>query len=122
MTLYAQWMPNDAYFDQPDKGDSEDDPFEISTAEQLILLASRVNDPRTESHQVFSDKYFKVMNDITFSYDGLGETESNFTAIGNDDDIRYFGGHFDGDGHTISGIRIYKGGEDREDNYQGLFG
>ncbi len=62
------------------------------------------------------------MNDITFSYDGLGETKSNFTAIGNDDDIRYFGGHFDGNGHTISGIRIYKGGEDREDNYQGLFG
>ena len=121
MTLYAQWMPDDDYFDQPDKGDSEDDPFEISTAEQLILLASRVNDPRTESHQVFSDKYFKVMNDISFSDVALDETGSNFTAIGNDDDIRYFGGHFDGNGHTISGIRIYKGGG-QEDNYQGLFG
>ena len=122
MTLYAQWMPDEKYFDQPDKGNSEDDPFEISNAEQLKLLASRVNDPSTESHQVFSDKYFKVMNDITFSYDGLDETESNFTAIGNDDNIRYFGGHFDGNGHTISGIRIYKGGEGQENNYQGLFG
>ena len=120
-TLYAQWMPNEDYFDQLDKGNSEDDPFEISTAEQLNWLASRVNDPRTESHQVFSSKYFKVMNDISFDYEGLGDTESNFTAIGKDDS-RYFGGHFDGNGHTISGIRIYKGGEGQENDYQGLFG
>ena len=121
MTLYAQWMPNEDYFDQIGKGDSEDDPFEISTAEQLNWLASRVNDPRSESHQVFSSKYFKVMNDIFFDYEGLGDTESNFTAIGKDDS-RYFGGHFDGNGHTISGIRIYKGGDKGENDYQGLFG
>ena len=35
---------------------------------------------------------------------------------------RYFCGDFDGGGHTISGIRIYKGGSDYADKYQGLFG
>ena len=123
-TLYAQWMPNEDYFDQLDKGNSEDDPFEISTAEQLNWLASRVN-AVGESHP-YVGKYFKLMNDISFVYEGLGDTESNFTAIGtygdNNYNDRYFGGHFDGDGHTISGIRIYRGGKDLADKYQGLFG
>ena len=124
ITLYAQWMPNEDYFDQIDKGDSEDDPFEISTAQQLKWLAEHVTD--VNKGHPYVGMYFKLMNDISFDYEGLGDTESNFTAIGtygdNNYNDRYFGGHFDGDNHTISGIRIYKGGNDLADKYQGLFG
>ena len=67
---------------------------------------------------------FKVTNDIDFdhntSWNESTSTESNFSAIG------IFGapfrGIFDGQGHTISGLRIYKGGDNTEDKYQGLFG
>ncbi len=124
ITLYAQWMPNEDYFDQIGKGDSEDDPFEISTAQQLKWLAEHVTD--VNKGHPYVGKYFKLMNDISFDYEGLGDTESNFTAIGtygdNNYNDRYFGGHFDGDNHTISGIRIYRGGNDLADKYQGLFG
>ena len=56
------------------------------------------------------------MNDLTYSYAGLDETESNFTSIGSGN--QSFSGNFDGNNHTISGIRSNKGGSQR----QGLFG
>ena len=62
------------------------------------------------------------MNDLcyehTSAWNDTTSTENNYTAIGcyYFDDYK-FCGHFLGDGHTISGIRIYK-----NDDYQGLFG
>ena len=109
-------------------GDSENDPYLITSPEQLLLLASRVNDgtgPTTAIYEVYYGKFFKVTNDITFTastaWDDATSTENNYTAIGGVmvGTTRYaFAGTFDGGGKTIKGIRIYK-----PDGYQeGLFG
>ena len=84
-----------------------DDPYMIHTTEQLDTLAQRVRKGNT-----YENKYFKLGADITYSTEGLGETDSNYTPIGDlndEEDPQYFKGHFDGDGHRISGIRIYTG-------------
>ena len=99
---------------------SETDPFQIKTTSDLDLLALRVN-----GGNEYGGKYFKLMNDIAYAHttawNNATSTENNYTAIGNN--AIYFGGTFDGDGHTISGIRIYKGGSDYpSEANQGLFG
>ncbi len=98
---------------------TEDDPYLIYFTDQLDLLASRTNNDPTKHG--YADKYFKLMNDLTYSYEGLGATESNYTPIGGS--FNHFYGHFDGNNKTISGIRIYKGGTEQDvDDFQGLFG
>ena len=105
-------------------GSSEATAYQIRTTIDLELLAQRVN-----SGNKYVDKYFKLMNDIAYAHttawNDATSTENNYTAIGNN--AKLFAGTFDGDGHTISGIRIYKGGSDASinsaiDSYQGLFG
>lgn len=75
---------------------------------------------------------FKMTADIDFAptsaWDDYGSDENNYTAIGWEGTLYVFGqeavgrnpfsGTFDGQNHTISGIRVNKGG----DWYQGLFG
>ena len=95
----------------------------IYNKDQLDMLAHRVN---AGNH--YNGKYFKLGADITYTHkDANAEgaaTETNYTAIGYETETldRYFRGHFDGQGHTVSGIRIYKGGTDYADVDQGLFG
>ena len=99
-----------------------EDPYKIYTTAHLDLLAQRVN----SGAYSYEGKYFLLMNDLcyehTSAWNDPTSTENNYTAIGclfndgTDRDYR-FCGHFLGDGHTISGIRIYK-----NDNNQGLFG
>ena len=104
---------------------SKDKPYLIKYASQLDLLAHRVNGTHGENLQSdgYSGTYFQLANDITYDYTGLGDSESNFEAIGGDyNGNRYFRGHFDGNKKTISGIRIYKGGSSTADRYQGIFG
>ena len=91
-------------------------PYKIANATDLNQLAADVNSGTT-----YANTYFKMTADIAYS------TENNYTAIGsklsnNDEDDHPFCGTFDGDGHTVSGIRIYKGGSENTDNNQGLFG
>ena len=100
---------------------TEAQPYLIYNSNQLDWLATRVN----EDDNRYQGTYFKLMDDITYSTAGLSDTESNFTAIGtaiSDTKTNYFQGHFNGNGKTISGIRIYKGGHGQTDYYQGLFG
>ncbi len=123
---------------------SEEHPYVITTTEGLDFLAELVNgDPYTSkdaydeanyfnSRYKFSGKYFKLGADIeynpnvlTIDTDGNIETkESNYTPIGgklvgaNNDQYTIFFGSFDGDGHTISGIRVNNPTAD----YQGIFG
>ena len=118
-----------------------DHPYMIYNKDQLDLLAQRVNGGTVAYDKVieddgayfycyYSDKYFKLMNDITYShttdwFSNYNSTENNYEAIGcyySYGNYRVFNGHFDGAGHTISGIRIYKGGSDDVDSYQGIFG
>lgn len=92
---------------------SETNPYIISDEAGLNLLAQKVN-----AGNNYEGKYFKLDGDITYSYiqDWNASMEDNFTAIGKSD--KPFSGHFDGNGKTISGIRIFRAGVD----YKGLFG
>ena len=89
--------------------------YVISTTDDLDLLATRVN-----GGTPYHGKFFKLANNITYSHttnwDNATSTENNFTAIGNNS--HKFNGTFDGNGKTISGIRIYRG----DNSYQGIFG
>ena len=88
---------------------SEEKPYIIETPAGLDTLSKRVNNGNS-----YEGVYFKLDADIEYLY--TSTTENNYTAIGTEDNP--FKGVFNGDGHTISGIRINK----PDDNYQGLFG
>ena len=87
-----------------------DHPIVISTPSQLDLLAKKVNGTDGYTANNYSGKYFELGADIT--YDG---TENNYTPIGSNG--TEFGGHFDGKGHTVSGINVNLPSTD----YVGLF-
>ena len=96
-------------------GDSEADAYVISTTDELDLLAQRVNSGTT-----YKNKFFKLGDDITYSHttdwNDATSTENNFTPIGTDVS-HTFKGIFDGNGKTVSGIRI-----NSKSSYKGLFG
>ncbi len=107
------------------KGNSAD-PYMIYNKDQLLLLAHRVNGTNGETANDYKGKYFKLGADITFTHpDNEGDDYAeNYEAIGRYDSgtLRYFNGYFNGDNHTVSGIRIRKTGSGDADIYQGLFG
>ena len=98
----------------------------ITTTTGLNLLAKLVNG---YGYSTFEGTYFLLGNDITYSHttdwNDATSTENNYTAIGgwrSGTTYNQFKGNFDGDGHTISGIRIYKPESSTANGYQGLFG
>ena len=94
---------------------SEEKPYIISTVDDLNTLASFIN-----AGENYEGKYFNLGADIEFTREkwdaASSSTENNFTPIGTPDNP--FKGIFNGKGHTIRGIRIYK----PKDCSQGLFG
>ena len=107
-----------------------DDPYIITTAEELDLMAERVNG----SEGSYASAWYELGADISYTH-GTAFNDHNFDGIGLYDDeagvYQPFNGHFDGKGYTISGIRLYKGDEEEEDDdgnlilvnsYKGLFG
>ncbi len=92
-------------------GDDADHAYLIYNAEQLDLVARRVNDVNTRS--TYKGKYYRLMKDINYS---TANTDNNYIPIGRQ--YYPFQGHFDGGGHFVSGIRINK----PNDSYLGLFG
>ena len=104
-------------------GTTAEKAYTITSTAGLDLLATLVNGGKN-----FDGKYFKLDADITYTHttnwNDATSTENNYTAIGSyvDGYLRYFRGTFDGQGHTVRGIRIYKGGDTDADRYQGLFG
>ena len=98
----------------------------ITTTTGLNLLAKLVNG---YGYSEFEGVYFLLGNDITYTHtsdwDDATSTENNYTAIGSwrsSTTYNQFKGNFDGDGHTISGIRIYKPESGTANGYTGLFG
>ena len=91
------------------------DPFVIDNTAKLDQLASRVN-----AGEDYANTYFVVTADIAYAcstaWNNVASTEHNYTRIGTSSNV--FRGHFDGGGHTISGIRVY---HTSSYNY-GLFG
>ena len=123
--LYAKWGTDVWGVTQGKDGSSAEKAYIITTPAGLDLLAMNVNGTDGYTANNFSGKYFKLGADITYlhttDWDDATSRENNFTAIGGYG--HNFQGSFDGDGHTISGIRIYKSGSDtNDDSYQGLFG
>ena len=110
---------------------TKDDPYIIYYKEQLDLLASSVNQGNRYGYdEDHPDGYFFKLGDdiaydpdvLTIDNDGDGINDSNYMPIGAFVNSAWldFGGTFDGDGHTISGIRVYM--VDGIGYHQGLFG
>ena len=83
---------------------TEDDPYQIATAEQLALLVNDDSD----------GKYYKLTSDIYLN--DVSSDDWTASAQNWDDTQQRFKGSFDGDGHTIYGL-YYNGST----NYAGLF-
>ena len=109
--------------------------YEIASENNLKDLAVYVNgagsyttggDPETTRHDC-TGLTFKVTGNITLTHstawNDANSTENTYTSIGTHTvHSAKFTGTFDGQGHTISGIRIYKNGTGNANSYQGLFG
>lgn len=97
---------------------TEDNPYQISSADDLEEFRDIVNDDETGACAELTANI--VLNDDVLNSDGsLNEEKAStfeeWTPIGSESN-RYTG-TFDGTGHTISGIYI-----NTSENYQGLFG
>ena len=86
---------------------TEADPFLIENAQQLAYLANRVNNglDAAGGHVSNHDLHYKLMTDVnlngseTFQWTPIGYWISNTNYFS-------FGGHFDGNNHTVSGLYI----------------
>ena len=92
----------------------------ITCHDDLNGLAGYVN-----SGNPASGLTFRQVTDLAFphsdNWNFANSTENNYNAIGNNS--TYFRGVYNGDGHTISGVRLYKGGEGNVSySSQGIFG
>ena len=97
---------------------TEADPFLIENAQQLAYLAYRVNNglDANGSHVSNHNYHYKLIIDVNLN----GSESFQWTPIGywnSNTDYQCFGGHFDGNGHTISSLYINSTSE-----YVGLFG
>ncbi|MBO8434971.1 MAG: S-layer homology domain-containing protein [Tyzzerella sp.] len=73
---------------------TQEDPYLISTLEQFKSFRDSVN-----SGVQYGDTYIKLTDDIDLN-------NENWIPIGNAKDNIFFAGYFDGDGHTISNLKI----------------
>ena len=97
---------------------TDDDPYIIYTAEEMVHFAIKVN----ESNTVFNNKFYKLGNSIDLSDYGKDSDFNNgegWIPIGNNVDIFPFRGGFDGDNNVITGLYINTIGNNPE---AGLFG
>ena len=94
---------------------TEEDPYLISTPEQLAYLASQANAGKIRGY------YFKLTNDIDLGWMEWDPIGLGYSSDGRESEYSVFLGHFDGDGHTISNFSI---GHVKYDYYQyfALFG
>ncbi len=94
---------------------SEQDPFQICDTATLATLARLVNDG-----EPFAGTYFKLTADLDISGWNTGDA-AGWKAIGywnSDSDKKPFRGKFDGNGKSISGLRINR----PDEHSAGLFG
>ena len=95
------------------------DTYNVTSQRDLAVLAAYVNGGGDTGSLTF----FQT-TDINFTFttgwDDASNEENNYTAIGTSS--HPFQGTFDGQGHAIWGIRLYQGGNNSVDDYQGLFG
>jgi len=135
VTVSASISPDLAtwwHADENHDGTTEAQAYIISDTTGLNLLATLVKGVDGYPGNNFYGQYFKLDNDIVYSHttdwDDITSTENNYTPIGQYYKVnglgvyKYFGGNFDGDYHTISGIRMYKNSATAHNGSLGLFG
>jgi uncharacterized repeat protein (TIGR02543 family) len=126
-TIYAKWVIEDPqltatgieptgnwkdYADDSFEGGSgtEDDPYEIATAEQLALLAKLVNDDKLPADKDnYQRAHYKLLNDINLAAHQWTRIGIVFYVRENDQWIkidRNFKGTFDGNGKKIDNLLI----------------
>lgn len=114
---------------------TQDDPWLISSVEDLQLLANTINDGKAAG---FDEDCTDTGNGIPGNYHGYyfrQTTDLDLNGIANWDPIGYsdgcyFAGHYDGDGHTITGVKstgkVDERDKDDADSYgcatAGIFG
>lgn len=86
---------------------TESDPFLIENAQQLAYLANRVNNglDAAGGHVSNHNLHYKLMTDVNLN----GSESLQWTPIGywiSNTNYYSFGGHFDGNNHTVSGLYI----------------
>ena len=86
---------------------TEADPFLIENAQQLAYLANRVNNglDAAGGHVSNHSLHYKLMIDVNLN----GSESFQWTPIGywiSNTNYYSFGGHFDGNNHTVSGLYI----------------
>lgn len=87
---------------------TEEDPYQIATAEELAILSKVVGDSEADSS--YRKAYYKLIADININDGTSAETwatsapEYSWARIGQP--VYSFQGVFDGNGHTVSGIYI----------------
>ena len=102
------------------------DIYEIATQQDLDFLARIVKGKIGTPGNDCVGKTFRQTADIAYSstvawdYTGISSSDSNFTPVGVYGSS--FCGTYDGQGHTISGIRVCKHGTGGDDGSLGLFG
>lgn len=101
-----------------DEFQKDGDNYLIKTHEDLIGLAGYVNGGGDTNNKTFL-QVANIAFAHTTNWNNANSTENNYTAIGTNNNP--FLGTFDGQGYTVSGIRIYRGGTSNSD-FQGLFG
>ena len=97
---------------------TKDDPWLISNDLELAKLAHDVDSGNTKA--MFAGKYFKLTKDINLSkgkWMPIGTWKCN-----KKENDRYFAGKFDGDGHTISNMKIEWVNAENNEASWGLFG
>lgn len=102
------WNGTDIASGFADGNGEELNPFQITTAAQLAYLAQQVNLDNDKGGSDYTDKYFKLMNDIDLN-------NKDWTPIGNDHYF-IFKGSFDGQKHIIKNLTI------ENEGFAGLFG
>jgi hypothetical protein len=100
------------------------DIYAISSQRDLDYLARIVNGNSGNTGNSCAGKTFRQTADIDYSHttawDNLKSQENNFTPIGGYG--KSFNGTYDGQGYTISGIRVRAIGSSNADSSKGLFG
>lgn len=101
---------------------TEENPYQISTAEELYRLAYVLNSSDLESGDVsFDEQYYVLTNDITVNDVSDFDTWADQAPEYGWEPISYFQGHFDGGGYAITGL--YCAVPETEDLTEaGLFG
>lgn len=90
---------------------TDTDPYQITNAKELALVAYRVNNDKN-----YGSKYYSLENNISLVAPDKSGNKIVWNPIGTEK--KPFSGVFWGNGHTISGMYI----DQTDGNYAGLFG